>query len=131
MSRTRFRVARTATAVAAVKRRRTAAGTTIRYTLSEAATVRMVVGRAQSGRRVGTSCRKATRALRKRKRCTRYLTRGTLRRASKKGTSRVAFSGRIGRKALARGRHRIVLTATDAAGNRSTSSTLAFTIVKR
>ena len=130
LTRKRFRVGPKATAVAAATRR-SPIGTTVRYTLSETATVRMVIARRESGRRVGSSCRKATRALRKRKRCTRFVARGTLRRASRAGANRVAFSGRIGRRALPRGTYRMTLTATDPAGNRSAARTLRFTVLKR
>ena len=130
LSNKRFRVSPKATAVAAATRR-SPIGTTVRFTLSERAGVRLVIARRESGRRVGSSCRKATRALRKRKRCTRFVARGTLRRASRAGANRVAFSGRIGRRALPRGTYRMTLTATDPAGNRSAARTLGFTVVKR
>ena len=130
LTRRRFRVGRKATAIAAATRR-SPVGTTVRYTLSEAAAVRMVIARRASGRRVGRSCRKPTRALRKRKRCTRHVTRGTLRRAGRAGANRVAFSGRIGRRALPTGRYRLILTATDPAGNSGSAPPLIFTVVRR
>jgi hypothetical protein len=42
----------------------------------------------------------------------------------------VKFSGRIGRRALKRGRYRLVLRATDAAGNRSRLRRISFRVVK-
>ena len=44
------------------------------------------------------------------------------------GPDRVAFSGRIGRAKLLAGGCRAHFTATDAAGNRSATATLRFTI---
>ena len=55
---------------------------------------------------------------------------GTLRRSGVAGANRVRFSGRIGRRALARGRYRLVVRATDAAGNRSATQSRTFRIVR-
>ncbi len=48
-------------------------GTTIRFRVSEKATVRLSFERKTRGRRVGKRCRKATRKNRNRRRCTRYV----------------------------------------------------------
>ena len=93
-----FAIGRARTAVAAKLPR----GTRFRYTLSEAARVRVTIQRRLAGRRA------------------RYRRIGTLRRTGAKGSNRIRFSGRIGRRALRPGRYRAVLSATDAAGNRST-----------
>ena len=74
MTRRRFRVGRSRTPRTA----RTARGTAFRFRLSEGATVKITIHRALSGRRVGKRCRRPTRALRKRRKCTRYVGRGTL-----------------------------------------------------
>ncbi len=59
--------------------------------------MRITIHRALPGRRVGKSCRRPSRRLRNRRKCTRYVRRGTLtRRKLKAGSRRVAFSGRIG-----------------------------------
>ena len=55
---------------------------------------------------------------------------GTLRRAGKAGKNSVKFTGRLGRKALAVGSYRMVIGATDAAGNKAKTKTLPFKIVK-
>ena len=102
------------------------------FTLSEPATVTLALQKAAKGQRAGGRCRKPTKALRKRKPCTRYVATGKLTRAGlAAGAQRVAFSGRIGRRALRPGRHGAVLRATDAAGNRSARTRLAFRIVRR
>jgi hypothetical protein len=100
-----FGVARAATPRAARARR----GTTLRYNLSENARVVIKIRR-----RVGA----------------RYRTVGTLRRSGLKGSNRVRFTGRIGRRALRAGRYRAVIRATDAAGNRSAPSLTRFRIVR-
>jgi hypothetical protein len=112
------------------RRRKVKRGTTIRYTLSEAATVRLRIDRRLKGRKVGKRCRKPTRRNRTRRRCTRFKRAGTLTRTGKVGKNRVKFSGRIGSKALKRGKYRLTITATDPAGNKSKPKRLKFRIVK-
>jgi streptogramin lyase len=109
-------------------------GTTIRYTLSEKATVKLRIERKLSGRRVKKGkkriCAKPTRKNRKKRKCTRFKLAGTLTRSSKQGKNRVKFTGRIGRKALKVGSYRLVITAIDPAGNKSKAKTLSFRVVK-
>jgi hypothetical protein len=99
-TRKAFAVGRARTAVAAFAR-----GTRFRYTLSEDAKVTVKIVR-RNGRRAGR-----------------------LERTAKKGANRIAFSGRIGRRALKRGRYRAVIVATDAAGNRSAPRRVKFRVV--
>jgi hypothetical protein len=99
-----FALARAATPVSA----RVARGTRFRYRLSEAARVTVRIQRARPGRR--------------------YVSVGTLRRSGAKGANSIRFSGKIGRRALRPGRYRAVISATDAAGNRSPRSRTAFRI---
>ena len=127
----RFRRSSKATAVSAQRRRAAKQGTTFRFRLSEAATVRLVLERKERGRRVGSSCRKATARLRRRPVCTRYVSKGTLTRKLTAGAKTIAFSGRVGRKAVPLGSYRARLVATDAAGNRSTERRITFTVVRR
>ncbi|HEX6583874.1 MAG TPA: hypothetical protein VF056_09730, partial [Thermoleophilaceae bacterium] len=135
-SRRRFRVGRRATprdgtATAAQRaRRRIRRGTTLRLSLSEPARVRFDLLKKSRGRRVGRRCVKPTRANRNRKRCTRLTRKGTFRRSAPAGRSRVAFSGRIGRRALKRGRYALRATPTDAAGNTGRADSLSITIVR-
>jgi DNA-binding beta-propeller fold protein YncE len=135
LTRKRFRVARQATAVsarAAARRRPAPRGSAFRFALSEQATARIAIERALPGRRVGTRCRKPSRTLQGRRRCTRYTRAGTLTRASlQAGQNTVKFSGRIGRRALKPGRYRVTIIATDAAGNRSKPRRATFTVVRR
>lgn len=132
LARSRFRVGPKSTATTAQARRRTAAGTTVLFTLSERATLRFTIARVLTGRRSGSRCVKPTARLRRARRCDRFVTRGALtRRALEPGARRVAFSGRIGRRALPAGRYRMSVVATDAAGNRSAARRVTFTVVRR
>ena len=54
-----------------------------------------------------------------------------LTRTSKQGANKVAFSGRIGSKALRPGRYQATLSATDAARNSSKPKTITFRVVKK
>jgi hypothetical protein len=135
-SRRRFAVGRRPTpvdgnATAARARRRARRGTTLRLFLSEAARVRFDVLKKSTGRRVGKRCVKPTRRNRGRKRCTRLTRKGTFRRAAPAARSKVAFSGRIRRRALKRGRYALRATPTDAAGNTGTRRSLSIKIVRR
>ena len=104
---------------------------TIRYTLSEAATVTITIAREEAGRKSGKRCVKPTAKLRRRAKCTRLVTAGTIRRASKKGANKLTFDGRIGRKSLRLGRHRATAVARDTARHASKSRTARFTIISR
>jgi hypothetical protein len=107
-SRSVFAIARAGTPVAA----RVAHGTRLRYALSEGARVTMKIQRRLAGRPA------------------RYRTAGTLRRSGVSGLNRTRFTGRIGRRALRPGRYRVVITATDAAGNRSAPKSARFRIAR-
>ena len=94
--------------------------------------VTLTFAKAASGRRVGGICRRTTRANRRRPRCTRYVTKGSLRRTLRAGLRRVRFQGRLtARKRLTLGRYRLRIGAVDIAGNRSRTRTAFFTIVRR
>jgi hypothetical protein len=107
-----------------------AQGTTFRYTLSEAATVKIVISQRLPSRRKGKSCVAPTKQLRQSKSCTRIIVNGTLTRISHRGANKVAFSGRIATTALKPGSYQATLIATDNAKNTSKAKTVIFTIVK-
>jgi hypothetical protein len=119
LSRGRFRVGRRG-------------GTVIRFTLSARANVTVAIERkAGSGRLVGRQCRRATRKLRKKRACVRWAKVGSFKRSGlAAGRQRIAFSGRVGRRALAPGRYRLTVKAANAAGS-AKPATLAFTVVRR
>jgi hypothetical protein len=104
LNRKRFRVGRARTARVAKVRK----GAVLRFRSSEPATLRIVVQR-----RAAKRFRRA----------------GRLTRRIAAGPGRVALSGRIGKRALKAGRHRLKLVAVDAAGNRSRPVRLRFRVV--
>jgi PKD repeat protein len=121
-----FAVARGSTAVSAKRHR----GTSIRFTLSEAAKVVATFERRATGVRSGKRCVAKSPTHRQGKACTRYVRAGTLtRRSEPAGADAIAFTGRLGKHRLAGGRYRMRLRATDAAGNRSHEKTASFRIV--
>jgi hypothetical protein len=128
MRRKRFRVGRKPTkrrVLAAAK-----AGTAFRFTLSDAADVTITIQRRAAGRRSGGRCKKPTRRLRKRPACVRYVKKGALVPGLKAGRHSIAFSGRIGHKALKPARYRALLVARNA-GGKSKSVKLSFRVVRR
>jgi PKD domain len=128
MTRRTFAVGPRPTAIRAA---RTKKGSAFQYTLSERANVTITIERPKPGRRVGRSCRKPSSRLVHRKRCTRYVTAGTLtRRGSRAGRTTTKFSGRIGKRALKPGRYRATLRAKDPAGNSSAPKRITFRIVR-
>jgi TolB protein len=128
MTRRRFAVGRNPTPISA---RRTPRGTAFRYSLSERASVKIVIERAHRGVRVKLRCKPRPRKITRRRACTRFKAVGSLRRRPAIGAVRAPFSGRIGRRALRPGRYRAVLRATDAAGNDSKAARVAFKVVGR
>jgi streptogramin lyase len=104
----------------------TRTGTTLRFTLSEAGTARAVLARAAAGKRRGKACVKPTRKLRKAKRCTRFVRVKVVSAPAIAGQNAIRLP-----KQTRPGRYRVVITATDAAGNRGTPVTRAFTVNKK
>ncbi len=129
LSRRRFAAGGRGAQVSAV--RRTPAGTTLRFTLSERAKVRLTVSRALPGRVKGGRCLAPTKATAKAKRCTRLVARGSVVRELPAGRRSIAFSGKRRGRALAAGRYRLTLRATDAAGNASRTVGAWATLVRR
>jgi Tol biopolymer transport system component len=107
-------------------------GARARYRLSEAATARFTVERAESGRKRGRKCVAPSRKLRRARRCTRYLrSKGSFARKSTMGLNAFRFTARLRGRKLGPGRYRLVLVATDAAGNKSKARRAAFRVVRR
>jgi hypothetical protein len=129
ISNARFRVdaagAAEPLAAAAAKR-----GTTFRYALSEAATVRFAIKRRRPGRRVAGKCVKPKHGNRGKRRCARFVAAGAFTSAGAAGPNAKRFSGKLGTRRLAVGRYRVRLTAVDAAGNRSAARTIAMRVVR-
>jgi hypothetical protein len=106
------------------------AGTTIRFTLSEAATVSLAFSRRTSGRRIGRICRPTTDANRAKTRCTRTTLRGTRLVKAKAGANTITFSERLLGRLLTPGPHLMKATATDSSGLLSTPRTVRFSITR-
>jgi hypothetical protein len=122
-----FAVARRSTPVSTSARR----GTMFRWRLSEHATVQIALEQRTLGRRVGRRCLPSTRSRRRRPRCIRFIGRGTLTRRNRpEGAGQTPFTGRVGRRALPRGRFRATFTATDASRNRSAPRRVYFRVVR-
>ena len=122
-----FRVGNAATPIAAAT-----TGTKIKFVLSETATASIKITKPSTGRKVGKTCKKQTKANRSKKKCSLWTAAGkTLTRKNlPAGQNTVAFTGRIGKKALKTGSYRVEVTAKDAAGNKSKVSTAKFRIVR-
>jgi hypothetical protein len=104
-------------------------GTTIRFTLSESASVRFGFTRRVAGRVVGTRCVAVTRANRQRRRCVRFVGVGSFTRPARLGDNQPFFLGRLGGRALSPGWYLLTLNATDAAGYHSSPRSRSFRIV--
>ena len=104
-------------------------GAMIRYTLSEPAAVTVLVERAAAGRRVGRACRAVTARTRGARPCRRFVPTGTVRSDGVADANRLALRKRVGGRALRSGRHRLVVTAIDAAGNGGAARPRAFRVL--
>lgn len=121
-----FAVARARTPTLATARR----GTTFLYSLSEPATVRIVISALIPGRWRGRNCVALSKRLRHAKRCARSVPRGTLIRASRRGANAIRFSGRMGSKPLVPGHYEATLTATSPSQETSKPQGRTFTVIR-
>ena len=129
LTNTRFAVASNPTAISAGNRT-PHRGTTFRYTLSVASTATIRIERQSTGRLVGKKCVAQTKRNAAHKRCTLYAKTGSLTRKAHKGKNTLAFSGRIGHKALKPASYRVTITARIGTGPTSKKRTATFTIVR-
>ena len=106
-------------------------GTTFGFNINASVRMRFVFTQTGVGRRVGHSCVVQNRRNKRKPKCARTVTAGTLTFTAGAGGHRVRFQGRVSKhKTLAAGRYTLIMTATSAAG-RSDHGMLTFTIVKR
>jgi PKD domain len=111
-------------------RAKIATGTRVSFGLSERANLTFRVQRARPGRLVGRRCVAVTRRNRSARHCTRYLLlAGKFARVGRAGANSFRYMGRLAGHALRLGRYRLLVTATDPAGNRSLVRRVAFRIV--
>src|SRR5206468_3252262 len=95
-------------------------GSTVRYRLSEVATVTFTIERAVRGVRVGRGCLRVQRAnvTEARRRCRTYRRiKGSFKQAGLAGKNRFKFTGRLRNRRLKSGRYKLVARPRDAAGN--------------
>ena len=90
---------------------------TLQYSLSENAAVRVRVQKAGKGRRVRGKCRRQTLRNRSRPRCTRWISLGSFTDSGEAGANARTIPRGLRRANLAPGLYRVVITATDVAGN--------------
>jgi hypothetical protein len=121
----RFRAARRGPSIAV------RVGTTITYTLSEAARVTFTVQRYRPLSRVCRRRLARTARHRTGPRCRRWISlKGRFATTSAAGPASVRFTGRLRRRALRPGRYRLVIRARDAAGNVTRARRVVFRIVR-
>jgi hypothetical protein len=107
------------------------AGTTIRFTLSKAAKVSIVVARKGTGRKVGKSCVTLKPSNRKRAACVLFKTTGTQSNADRAaGAISVKFNGKIRGKLLSPGNYKFTLQATDSGGRKSSAVVVTFKVIR-
>jgi hypothetical protein len=98
---------------------------TLRYSLTEAASVQVVFERQVKGRRVGSRCSTTARTG---KRCTVFRRALTMNAQGAQGANKLKLSSRV--RTLPKGTYRLTLVATDAAGNKSAARRVTLTIVR-
>lgn len=113
------------------RHRKPPVGTTFSFTLNEPATVTFSFTERVGGRRSNGKCVGQTKKNRRKPACRRTVTAATLSFMAHPGANKIVFQGRIShRKKLKPGRYTLVITASNAAGQRSLPQTISFSIVK-
>jgi hypothetical protein len=113
------------------RRRKVPLGTTFSFTLNERASVSFAFTQRLAGHKVKGKCVAPTSKNRRKPACKRTVTRGTLSFAGHTGANRVSFQGNISRsRKLRPGNYTLLITAWNAAAQRSQTRSLSFTIVK-
>jgi hypothetical protein len=111
-------------------RKKLPVGTTFSFRLDQAARVAFTFTKPAPGRKAGKRCVAQTPKNKHKRRCKRTVIAGALTFSAHAGLNKVRFQGLISRrKKLKPGSYRLLVTAT-AAGKRSRTGTLSFTIVR-
>jgi Tol biopolymer transport system component len=122
----RFAVGRRSTAGSARAKR----GTTFVFRLSEDARTTITISRRLAGRRKGGRCVKPRKGLKRK--CTRLVKAARLvRTRTHQGANRIAYTGRIRKRALKRGPYVATVRVVDIAGNRSAPRSVRLRVVRR
>jgi 6-phosphogluconolactonase (cycloisomerase 2 family) len=104
-------------------------GTTFRYTVSEAATVRFKFERKKVGRLVGKKCKPASAKNKGKKKCPLFKLLGSRSQAAKAGANKLKWNGNSKGKPLSAGSYRATVVATDKAGGRSAAKKVGFRLL--
>jgi hypothetical protein len=129
LSPSRFRRGRRAATITRAQAMPTA--TTVSFTLSQAAAVKLTFQAHLRGVRVGHGCAAPSASRRGGRSCTRYLTLSQrVSRAARAGANRISFDGVLdGGARLAPGSYRLSLTASTAAGSTTAAQHPSFTLL--
>lgn len=125
----RFRAVKAKKRAGGAKSARVAAGTRIRFTLSQAARVTFTVHRARPGRRARGACRAPKPGIGGPP-CTRWVMLGTFERNAVRGANSHRWGGRLSAKALKPGGYRLTAQARAADATQSQPRCKRFTIVQ-
>lgn len=126
-----WREGKKAAALSRTSKKKAPVGTTFSFTLDQSANVRFVFAQQVGGRSVKGRCVAQTKSNRRKRACKRTVTRGTLSFAAHSGLNKLAFQGLLTRsKKLPPGRYTVLISAANAAGRRSATRSLRFTIVR-
>jgi hypothetical protein len=115
------------------RKKRVRYGTAVSFTVSEPAGVVATVQLKTPGRLVGKTCKKQTRSNTKHhKKCVLWVNKGSAftRSVAPGASTKVTFSGKLGKRKLVPGAYRLSLVATDGAKNHSLPKLLPFQIVR-
>jgi hypothetical protein len=124
------KVWRESNALLSIARKRPPVGTTFKFRLNEAASLKFAFTQPVGGRKVNGKCVAQTRRNRRKHKCTRTVTRATLTFIGHAGLNQVKFGGRVsGTKKLKPGKYMLVITAT-VPGTAPALAKLTFTIVR-
>lgn len=105
-------------------------GTSFRYRVSEAATVRFKIERRKPGRLLGKKCKPQTKKNKKgHKKCAIFKRRGSRKQAAKAGANKLRWNGRLKGKPLPAGSYRATAVATDGAGGRGAPQKVGFRVL--
>lgn len=116
--------------VKGAKRGKAKRGTTFRYSLNEAGTVRFKIERKRLGvLRKGRCVQRKPKAPKGGKRCAQFKLLGSRSQAAKAGANKLKWNGKLKGKPLPAGSYRATVIATDQAGGQSAPKTVGFRIL--
>lgn len=104
-------------------------GTTFRYAVNEAGTVRFRFERKVNGRRIGKTCKPPPARGKPGTKCTAFKRVGSRSHKAKAGSNKLKWNGRRKGKPLRPGSYRATVVATDKAGGRSAPKRVGFRIL--